>query len=572
MELLIPQIEGDKDFKFTIEPGERALLLGPNGAGKSRLGAYIESELSKVIEQSDPANASEGTTDQSIAAQIVQKEQEIESLENMKVESLARKIRNHQNSPSHSLIPNSLTRKEILRLLFKGEIYNAKIEYNSITFTESFPPTSLDGIFDGFITIDDVIIDVEFMKVNPESSQSILKFKNRKILSIKKQIKDLNLKDIGFIKINKEKDDNEESIQYCLRISGHRSLIFNQILSIEDSEVARKNLHVDTSNINQKWNGKPTGGLQADFEKLLRALISKEVSASLIFKQDSDSTTRPVTELDKVIGFWNEILLAPKMTSAGLEIKITAQEESYTLDQCSEGEKSIFYIIGQCIIAPERSLIIIDEPEIHINKSILAYLFDKIESIRSDCAFIYITHDIDFSRGRVSSKFYTVKNYTHPNKWAISLTDSYADIPIEIITRIAGTRKPILFCEGKDTSIDNLYKKIYREFTVIPVGGCKDVVNLTNSLNKITVSDFHYHDCYGIIDGDNQYRATDKIKQIKVGQIENLFLLPEIAKILFKIFFEEWPGKEKYSEQVAAWAESNTEWRKKIWRILFGMN
>ena len=96
MELLIPQIEGDKDFKFTIEPGERALLLGPNGAGKSRLGAYIESELSKVIEQSDPANASEGTTDQSIAAQIVQKEQEIESLENMKVESLARKIRNHQ--------------------------------------------------------------------------------------------------------------------------------------------------------------------------------------------------------------------------------------------------------------------------------------------------------------------------------------------------------------------------------------------------------------------------------------------------------------------------------------------
>ena len=50
MELLIPQIEGDKDFKFTIEPGERALLLGPNGAGKSRLGAYIESELSKVIE------------------------------------------------------------------------------------------------------------------------------------------------------------------------------------------------------------------------------------------------------------------------------------------------------------------------------------------------------------------------------------------------------------------------------------------------------------------------------------------------------------------------------------------
>ena len=305
---------------------------------------------------------------------------------------------------------------------------------------------------------------------------------------------------------------------------------------------------------------------------MLIALISEEVNASLTFKQSSDSAAKPVTKLDDVIKFWNGILPARKITTVGREIKITAQEGSYTLDQCSEGEKSIFYILGQCIIAPEKSLIIIDEPEIHINKSILAYLFDKIEAIRSDCAFIYITHDIDFSRSRVGSRCYIVKNYTHPSKWAISLVSLDTDIPIEIITRISGSRKPILFCEGKDTSIDNLYKKIYPEFTIIPVGSCKDVINLTNSLNKITISNFHYHDCYGIIDGDNQYRATDKIKQIKVGQIENLFLLPEIAEILFKIFVEEWPGQEKYSEQIAAWAESNTEWRKKIWKILFGMN
>ena len=57
MELLIPQTESDEGFKFTINPGERALLLGPNGAGKSRLGAYIESELSKYIVQSGAINS-----------------------------------------------------------------------------------------------------------------------------------------------------------------------------------------------------------------------------------------------------------------------------------------------------------------------------------------------------------------------------------------------------------------------------------------------------------------------------------------------------------------------------------
>jgi energy-coupling factor transporter ATP-binding protein EcfA2 len=298
MELLIPQTESDEGFKFTINPGERALLLGPNGAGKSRLGAYIESELSKYIVQSGAINSGADTTDQ-----ISQKQQELVSIESMPGEFFATKIKDHQNSPVHAFIPSSLTRKDILKLYFERELDHLEIVFNSNTDIKSIPSKSLDEISGGSITINGVRIDVELMKVNSESNESILKFKNDRISKIKKEIADLNLENIGYIKINKEESDNEKSIQYCLRISGHRSLIFNQTLSIVDSEVAIKNLHGDTSNINQKWHGKPTGGLQADFEKLLIALISEEVNASLTFKQSSDSAAKPVTKLDDVIKF-----------------------------------------------------------------------------------------------------------------------------------------------------------------------------------------------------------------------------------------------------------------------------
>ena len=572
MELLLPQIGSDQGFKFIINPGERAILLGPNGAGKSRLGAYIEHELSKFIVQNGAVNNSAGANSQNIQDQINEKHQELNAIESTPTESLKKIIENHQNLPFHLFIPNSLTRKDILRLYFNGEINNVSITFRSNIFIGSMPPASLDEISGGSIIIEGVEIDVDLMKTDSTSNESILNYKNGTILKIKRQIDDLKHNNIGFRKINKEDNHNENSILYCLRISGHRSLIFNQNISIKDPEIAKKNLHGETANINQKWNGKPIGGLQADFEALLVALISEEVNASLTFKQRSDSTVKPITKLDEVIKFWNKILPNRKITSIGREIKITSEDESYTLDQCSEGEKSIFYILGQCVIAPEKSLIIIDEPEIHINKSISAYLFDRIESARPDCAFIYITHDIDFSTSRSDSKFYILKNYVHPNKWNIFLANSCIDVPLEIITKISGSRKPILFCEGKDTSIDNLYRKIYPEFTVVPVGSFKNVIYLTNNLNEASIPDFHYFDYYGIIDGDNQNRATDKIKQIKVGLLENIFLIPEIACILYKIFHEQWPGEKEYIKIIVSLASLNDEWRKKISLTLHDIN
>lgn len=70
----------------------------------------------------------------------------------------------------------------------------------------------------------------------------------------------------------------------------------------------------------------------------------------------------------------------------------------------SDGERAIFYLIGQVLVAAANSVLIIDEPELHIHRSIMSSLWDQLESARQDCAFIFITHDIEFAANRIAKK------------------------------------------------------------------------------------------------------------------------------------------------------------------------
>ena len=70
----------------------------------------------------------------------------------------------------------------------------------------------------------------------------------------------------------------------------------------------------------------------------------------------------------------------------------------------SDGERVIFYLIGQCLAASQQGIIVIDEPELHLHKSIQAPLWSAIERLRPDCLFVYFTHDVDFAVAQESSK------------------------------------------------------------------------------------------------------------------------------------------------------------------------
>lgn len=82
----------------------------------------------------------------------------------------------------------------------------------------------------------------------------------------------------------------------------------------------------------------------------------------------------------------------------------------------SDGERVTIYLLGQCLIAPNDMTIIIDEPEIHLHKSIMYRLWDKIEEFCPNKTFIYITHDLDFAASRKEATKIWVKSYFGNNR------------------------------------------------------------------------------------------------------------------------------------------------------------
>ena len=103
-----------------------------------------------------------------------------------------------------------------------------------------------------------------------------------------------------------------------------------------------------------------------------------------------------------------------------LDGKVTAKkvgQAEYHGQEMSDGERVILYFIGQCLSLPEHSVIIIDEPEMHLHKSLVDKLWNRIESQIQNKLIIYITHDLEFASSRTDAMKFWVKEYNGSDIW-----------------------------------------------------------------------------------------------------------------------------------------------------------
>lgn len=200
----------------------------------------------------------------------------------------------------------------------------------------------------------------------------------------------------------------------------------------------------------------------------------------------------------------------------------------------SDGERVIFYLVGQCLCAPDNAIIVIDEPEIHLHKAIQDTLWNTIEKARSDCTFVYLTHDLMFAADRIGSLKVCLTDYVDSTFSWFTIT-SQNGIPEDVYLEVLGSRKPVLFVEGVSGSHDSeLYQLAYPQFTVKPVGSCASVVAATKVFRSLR--DMHRIECFGIVDRD--YLVQGQLDAYKnagvfapfVAEVENLYLIPSIIK------------------------------------------
>ena len=173
-------------------------------------------------------------------------------------------------------------------------------------------------------------------------------------------------------------------------------------------------------------------------------------------------------------------------------------------------------------------------------------LWTEIEKERQDCFFIYITHDTQFAANHKNADKVWVKKYDGKN-WEIEKIEQNDVLPEQLLLDIMGSRKKVLFVEGTAESYDTqLYSVIYKDYYVIPCGGCSSVINFTKAMKDN--AQLHHLECYGLIDRD--YRTEEEIESLKakgiytidVAEVENLFLVEELLLVINDILS---PGDSK---------------------------
>lgn len=348
----------------------------------------------------------------------------------------------------------------------------------------------------------------------------------------------------------------DQDLDIVHRIGAQRNLNFKPNLQLSNYDDAKNKIIYGTNNedavkrrdkgFRWDWGESKTTKMIDDFDDVLAALIAMYNNETAEYfkncqdaeKNNSVKPKTPLTVIDKLMEIWNGIF--PQRNLMFEDSKFYAHEkiklsEKYSANQMSDGERAVLYLASQVLVIPENKTLIIDEPEIHLHGTIMNKLWESLEKYRSDCLFIYITHDTNFAASHKTSEKIWIKSYDGKN-WDLEKINS-DELPEKLLFDILGSRKNILFVEGEENSFDSqLYSILYPNYFIIPCGSCLQVIMRTKSFKS--TQNIHNNNVYGIIDRD--FRTEDEIDKLKkdniytlkVSEVENLFIIEELIRFL----------------------------------------
>ena len=338
------------------------------------------------------------------------------------------------------------------------------------------------------------------------------------------------------------------------RISAHRALtLYSNVVKVSEGQSRFRLLSgIDSPSVDQypeqnipdyrrgnRWQSNASTHLLNNFDALLQWLFAEQnnIAVRALNERYRGTVGGPEnTKFKQLSELWERILPTKQLiiTADDIQVKqIKAGDETrFSAAQMSDGERAIFYMIGQVLFAPS-GLIIIDEPELHVHRAVLGRLWDELEAVRPDCAFVLISHDLAFCATRTGRKL-IVRSFLPPANWIIEEVPDHSGFDEQLTTLILGSRRPILFVEGDGHSVDlAIYRACYPEMTVVARGGCEQVIRSVRSMRAN--ASLTRVSCAGLVDADSRTDAdlaslaADNISVLPVSELENLLLLPSVA-------------------------------------------
>ena len=192
----------------------------------------------------------------------------------------------------------------------------------------------------------------------------------------------------------------------------------------------------------------------------------------------------------------------------------------------SDGERSAVIIAAHVITADPGTVLLIDEPERHLHRSIIQPFLSALFNLRrEDCAFIISTHEIALPIANPEAQVLMLRSCQWRDNqcvaWDAEVIEPDSELPEDLKLAILGSRDRILFVEGEPTgSLDfPLYTALFPDLSVVPKGSCEEVQKAVLGLRGS--QDKHHVEAFGLIDRDDRMdEAVEKLAEKGVFALE----------------------------------------------------
>lgn len=205
---------------------------------------------------------------------------------------------------------------------------------------------------------------------------------------------------------------------------------------------------------------------------------------------------------------------------------------AFGIERLSDGERNAVIMAATVLTVDPGTTLLIDEPERHLHRAIIAPFLSALFQRRQDCAFVVSTHELCLPAESPDARVLMTRSCTwtgnNPGSWDIEMLAQTAELPEELRLAVLGARSRVLFVEGSSTSLDlPLYGTLFPELSVSPCGTCVDVERAVRGLRA--TYDRHHVEAYGIVDRDDlddvgvEKLAASGIFALNVRSVESLY-------------------------------------------------
>ena len=337
------------------------------------------------------------------------------------------------------------------------------------------------------------------------------------------------------------------------RISAHRQTWFESNtldMTPRNRQDLENNVRSRDAQPDARWREWNAGGranmaifdlIDADTmqERKIAALVRGGDGPAAFKEAETPSPMQVINELMRLSNLPIEVSLEEGQ-------KVVARKKGgapYSVAELSDGERNAFLIAIEVLTARPGTLILIDEPERHLHRSIISPLLKLLFDRRKDCAFIVSTHELMLPLDTPTASTLLVRGCEYEGQqvraWTVDLIPPGVAIDDDLKRDLLGGRRKMIFVEGAAQSLDvPLYSLLFPDISVTPKEGCRDVEHAVRGLRAVT--DVHWVAAWGIVDNDQ--RSPEDVQRLKDAgvwalthySVEALYYHPKIISRIAK--------------------------------------